>query len=520
MTMTTSEPGAPAAARRRAGRGTRARRASAPTLSLARIAHPYAPLALFDEDEIEAIHLTAMRILEELGIELLSADARARLAAAGAEVDEGTQTVRLDRGLVAELVARAPAAFDLTPANPEHRVHLGGRDVVTSLVAGPPAVHDRIRGRRQANLEDYCDFIRLTHLSDAVHMIGNQVAAPIELDAETRHLDCYLANLTLSDRSYHCTAIGRARAVDGIEMMALARGISVEAMAADPGVTTIISVNSPRRFDDAMADGLVAMAEHGQAAAITPFTLMGAMSPVTLPAALAQQTAEALFGVCLAQAVRPGAPVMYGAFTSNVDMKSGAPAFGTPEHVQALVASGQLARRYGLPYRASPVATSNAADAEAAWEQMMALWGCAMGGAHLWYHAAGWLEGGLCASFEKFVMDVDMLEQMFAFLRKPAVDEASLGFDAIAQVPPGGHFFGTEHTLARYETAFHKGKLSDWRNHESWQADGAKTAEIRATERWQTMLAEYAPPEMDPARREALEAFVARRKEEIARDGL
>jgi len=507
------------------GGGRRARRREAESGGIgepgwARIENPYRPMAIFEEDALERIEDASFRILEEFGIELMSDAGCAALKAAGAELDGASQTVRLDRGLVRELVAKAPSETSLTPRNPNHGVRIGGRDVVTTLVAGPPAVHDAVNGRRPSNMPDYEAFIRLTHSFNAVHMIGNQVSAPQELDAETRHLDCYLANLTLSDLSYHCTAIGRARTVDGIEMMALSRGISTEEMRAEPGVTTIISVNSPRRFDDAMADGLMTMAEYGQPFSITPFTLMGAMTPVTLPAALAQQNAEALFGICLGQATAPGSPVIYGAFTSNVDMKSGAPAFGTPEHTQAIIAAGQLARRYGLPYRATPCTASNAADAQAVWETMMSMWGCAVGGANLWYHAAGWLEGGLCASFEKFVIDAECLNHMFQFLKVPEVDEASLGLDAIARVPTGGHFFGDPHTMERYQTAFYAPFLSDLRNHEQWEADGAKTATMRATEVWQKVLAEYEPPEMAPDRREALDAYVARRKAEIASTGL
>ena len=254
-------------------------------------------------------------------------------------------------------------------------------------MAGPPNVHDRVNGRRAGNLGDYQNFIRLAHYFNAIHLIGNQVTAPQELPANSRHLDCYLANLTLSDLTYHCTAIGRGRALDGITMMAISRGISVEEMAQDPGVTTIISVNSPRLFDDAMGEGLMAMAEHGQPVTVTPFTLMGAMTPVTLPAALVQQNAEALFGVALTQLVRPGTPVMYGAFTSNVDMRSGAPAFGTPENTKANLIAGQLARRYRLPYRTSNANASNAVDLQAAYETCMATWGAVMGGGNLIYHA-------------------------------------------------------------------------------------------------------------------------------------
>ena len=258
----------------------------------------------------------------------------------------------------------------------------------------PPNIHDAEGGRRDGNLTDYRNFIKLAHHFNVVNIIGNQVCAPMELPANSRHLDTYHANITDSDLTFHVTAIGRGRVMDGINMMAISRGIAPEDMAAVPGVTTIISVNSPRLLDEAMTDGLIAMAEHGQPISITPFTLMGAMTPVTLPAAMAQQNAEALFGVVLTQLVRPGTPVMYGAFTSNVDMRSGAPAFGTPENAKANIIAGQLARRYGLPYRTSNANASNAVDLQATYETMMATWGATLGGANLVYHAAGWLEGG------------------------------------------------------------------------------------------------------------------------------
>jgi len=297
--------------------------------------------------------------------------------------------------------------------------------------------------------------------------------------------------------------------------MAIARGLDLAEFASSPGVITIISVNSPRRFDEAMTDGLIAMAEHGQAVVITPFTLMGAMAPASLAAALAQQNAEALFGVVLAQLVRAGAPVVYGAFTSNVDMRSGAPAFGTPENAKANVASGQLARRYRLPYRTSNASASNAADAQGAYETEMSLWGAVMGHGNLVYHAAGWQEGGLTASFEKLVLDVEMLQLMIEFLRPIVVDERELGFEAIKGVPTGGHFFGEAHTMERYEHAFYRPLLSNWQNYENWQLGGAKDATRRATEIWKQALKEYEEPALEPAIREALDEYVARRRAEI-----
>ncbi|MCU9850669.1 trimethylamine methyltransferase family protein, partial [Defluviimonas sp. WL0024] len=413
-------------------------------------------------------------------------------------VDRAAQTIRIDESLVAEALKTVPSSFTLTSRNAAKRLTMGGRHVAFGLVAGPPNVHDCVNGRRPGNMTDYENFIRLAHHFNAIHIIGNQVTAPQELPANNRHLDTYRANLTLSDLAFHCTAIGRGRAMDGINMMAIARGITPEAMAADPGVITIISVNSPRLFDDAMAEGLIAMAEHGQPVTITPFTLMGAMTPVTLPAALAQQNAEALFGVVLTQLVKPGAPVMYGAFTSNVDMRSGAPAFGTPENTKANVISGQLARRYRLPYRTSNANASNAVDLQAAYETGMATWGAVMGGANMVYHAAGWLEGGLTASYEKLILDVEILQNMMEILRPIDFSEDELGFEAIRSVPTGGHFFGAEHTLARYESAFYRPMLSDWTNYGGWEAAGAKDALTRATGLWQQALRDYEEPALDP----------------------
>jgi trimethylamine---corrinoid protein Co-methyltransferase len=489
-----------------------------PQLPWIEVNNPYPPMEVLSADQIEAIHLTSLRILEELGMEVMSPRALAVLKKAGAEVDPATRTVRLDRGLIESALASAPASFVLTPRNAAKRILLGGNRINFGLVAGPPNVHDCERGRRAGNHRDYCDFIRLAQYFNAIHLIGNQVCAPIELPANSRHLDTYRANLKLSDQVFHCSAIGAGRALDGIRMMAISRGIGLDEFAASPGVITIISVNSPRRFDEAMSEGLIAMAEHGQAVVITPFTLMGAMAPVSLAAALAQQNAEALFGVVLAQLVRPGAPVMYGAFTSNVDMRSGAPAFGTPENAKANIASGQLARRYRLPYRTSNASASNVADAQGAYETEMSLWGAILGHGNLVYHAAGWQEGGLTASFEKLVLDVEMLQMMIEFLKPVVVNEQELGFDAIKGVATGGHFFGEPHTMERYEHAFYRPLVSNWQNYENWQLAGGKDATQRATEIWKLALAEYEEPAMDPAINEALDAYVAGRRTAIGGD--
>lgn len=504
--------------RRQGGRGRRLEGTHVPQLPWTEVVNPYPPMEVLSADQLEAIHLTSLRILENLGIEVMSARALAALKAVGATVDAATRNVRVDRGLVEKALETAPASFTLTPRNAAKRVIMGGNHINFGLVAGPPNVHDFERGRRAGNYTDYCDFIRLAQYFNAIHLIGNQVCAPIELPANSRHLDTYRANILYSDQVYHLSAIGAGRALDGIKMMAISRGIDLAAMAASPGVITIISVNSPRRYDEAMSEGLMAMAEHGQPVVITPFTLMGAMAPVSLAAALAQQNAEALLGVVLTQAIRPGTPVMYGAFTSNVDMRSGAPAFGTPENAKANIASGQLARRYRLPYRTSNASASNAADAQGAYETEMSLWGAILGHGNLIYHAAGWQEGGLTASFEKLVLDVEMLQMMIEFLKPIVVDEAELGFEAIQGVATGGHFFGEPHTMERYEHAFYRPLVSNWQNYENWQLAGGKDATQRATDIWKAALKEYQEPTLDPAVREALDAYVTERRAQIGKD--
>jgi trimethylamine--corrinoid protein Co-methyltransferase len=499
------------------GRRARAGRSGGgiPQLPWQSVINTYRPLDLLDGEQLDKLHRTSMRILSDLGIKVMSERVMDLFEKAGAIVDRSERLIRADESLIMAAIRSAPRSFTLTSRTPARVLSIGGNHLTFGLVAGPPNVHDRINGRRAGNFADYQNFIRLAQHFNAIHIIGNQVVAPTELPANSRHLDTYRANLTLSDRCFHCTAIGRGRALDGIRMMAIARGHTLEQMRAEPGVITIISVNSPRLLDDAMTDGLAAMAEHGQPVTITPFTLMGAMTPVTLAAALAQQNAEALFGVALTQLINPGTPVMYGGFTSNVDMRSGAPAFGTPENTKANVIGGQLARRYGLPYRSSNSNASNTVDLQATYETAMATWGAVLGGANMIYHAAGWLEGGLTASYEKLILDVEILQNMMEYLKPLPFSDDDLGFEAIKSVPAGGHFFGADHTLSRYESAFYRPLLSDWQNHGAWEAAGSRDALERATTLWQQALKDYEEPALDPAIREELDAYVARRRNEI-----
>ena len=481
---------------------------------------PFAPLAPLSQDQLEAIHQASMTILEEVGVEVNSPRARALYKGAGAEVDEDSQIVRLSEALVAELVKTAPSEFVLTPTNPDRALTIGGNHIHFGMVSGAPNVHCAVKGRRPGNFEDYQNFIKLGQSFNVLHFFGNQTLAPNDLPVNTRHLDTTFVNLTCADKVFLTMSIGATRVRDTAMMLAIARGLTLDELAASPSCITNVNINSPRKFDTEMSDALITLAELGQAVVVTPFTLMGAMAPVTLAGALTQQNAEALLGVCLTQIVRKGAPVVYGGFTSNVDMKSGAPAFGTPENARANMAGGQLARRYGLPYRTSACSASNAVDAQAVWETQMALWGAVSGHGNLIYHAAGWGEGGLVASYEKLVVDCEMLQAMSSLLRPVAFSDDDLGLSAQDEVPPGGHFFGADHTMSRYRDAFYPPFLSDWTNNQAWQGAGAQHAEDRATRVWQTMLDAYQPPGLAQDRAEALAAYVARRKEEIGTSDL
>jgi trimethylamine--corrinoid protein Co-methyltransferase len=476
--------------------------------------NPYRPIEVLGADQLEAIHETSLRILEEIGMDFLDEEALSLLRAAGAEVKPGTQRVRFDRAQVMDLVGRAPSEVTLHARNPGRSLTFGGSFVNFASVASAPNVSDLDRGRRPGSFADYCDLLRLTQSLNIVQFIGGYPVEPADLPPATRHLDAHYAAITLTDRIWHPYSLGRQRIEDGIEMACIARGVSREQLKAEPSLFSIVNSSSPLRLDGPMLQGLMAMARAGQPVVLTPFTLSGAMCPATLAGALSQQNAEALAGIAFIQLVAPGAPAMYGGFTSNVDMKSGAPAFGTPEYTRAALAGGQLARRYRLPYRSSNACAANAVDAQAAYESEMSLWGAVMGGANMVMHGAGWMEGGLVASFEKLIVDAEMLQMMAEFLQPIVVDEDTLGLSAIAEVGPGGHFFGAAHTLARYETAFYAPIVSDWRNFESWREAGAKDTAQRANALWKQLLADYQPPHLDPAVDEALKDFVARRKAE------
>jgi trimethylamine--corrinoid protein Co-methyltransferase len=467
---------------------------------------------VISDDQVSAIHHSALQVLARLGLRVLDGGARDRYRHAGATVDG--DMVRFDPALVTERLSTVPTGFTLAARDPLKSLRFGGNDVVFASVGGPAYVMDAELGRRSGTFTEMCDFLRLVQLLNVVHQEGGGPFEPMDLPANTRHLDIYRAQIELLDKSWQTQTLGRARTMDGIEMAAIAFGTTLEAMLDTTILLGIINTNSPRQLDVPMAEGLIALAEHGQVNVITPFTLAGAMAPVTLAGALVMQHAEALAGIVLTQIVRPGVPVMYGGFTSNVDMRSGAPAFGTPEYAKAAQASGQLARHIGVPFRSSNVTAANTVDAQAAYESQMALWGSVMGGAHLVEHAAGWMHGGLTASFEKLVLDAELLQMMQEYLTPLDTSPDALAVDTIAAVEPGGHFFGTPHTMDRFETAFYSPLLSNWDNWPTWVERGSVEAQARAASTWRQLLNEYEAPPLDEDRRAALDDYVARRKAE------
>lgn len=511
MTSSTEDDGQVTGRRGRSGRSRRGVDAGLQQKPFRQLRRRFPPLEIIGCDELEAIHAASLTVLEEIGMDFLDAEARRLLKAAGADVTVGSPRVRFDRNLVLSLIGTAPSKFQLHARNSAHNLVWGEDHVIFAQVASAPNCSDADKGRRPGTHEDFRNLVKLAQSFNIIHMTGGYPVEPVDLHASIRHLECLRDLAALTDKAFHAYSLGRERNRDALEIVRIARGIEPEQLDREPSLISVINSSSPLRLDAPMLQGIMEMSARGQVIVMTPFTLAGAMAPITLAGALAQQNAEALAGIAFTQVVKPGAPVAYGGFTSNVDMKSGAPAFGTPEYMKAAVIGGQLARRYRIPYRSSNTCAANAVDAQAAWESVFSLWGAIMGGANFLLHSAGWMEGGLTASYEKTIVDVDLLQMVAEFLEPVVVDRDTLALDAIRDVGPGGHYFGTPHTQARFQTAFYAPILSDWRNYESWQEAGSPTAAEKANRTWKDTLARYQPPAMDVAIREELDAFVQRR---------
>ena len=463
---------------------------------------------------VAALHDGAMRILEEIGVSFLNDEALGLLKQAGCIV-EG-ENVRMGREFVMEMIAHAPSSFTITPRNPARQVTIGDGHMVFVNVSSPPSYWDLETGKVSGTRQHCRNLLKLTQYFNCIHIAGGYPVEPLDVHASVRHLDVLFDKLTLTDKVCHAYSLGQERVEDVFEMVRIAGGLSHEEFESRPHMYTNINSTSPLKHDFPMLDGWMRCVRRGQAVIVTPFTLAGAMAPVTMAGAVAQSLAEALCAIALAQYIRPGAPVAIGTFTSNVDMKSGAPAFGTPEYMRATQMTGQMARFYGLPLRASGSCAANVPDGQAMWETSNALWAAVQSGTNMVYHAAGWLEGGLIASPEKFIMDCEVIQQIQRYFEPEICDTSpdAIALEAIREVGSDGHFFGIQHTQDRYATAFYQPYLSDWRNYESWAlAGGAWTAE-RAHRLYKDILADFQAPPMDAAIREELSDFVARRKAE------
>ncbi|MEO1734017.1 MAG: trimethylamine methyltransferase family protein [Pseudomonadota bacterium] len=473
------------------------------------------PIEPLTQEGVEAVHDAAMRILEDIGIAMLNPEGLTILKEAGCKTDG--EIVYMDREFVMEMVAKAPSKFTITPRNPAHEITLGDNHILFGNVSSPPNYWDMELGRKVPGTREQCaNLLKLTQYFNCIHFAGGYPVEPVDVHASVRHLDVLYDKLTLTDKVMHAYSLGKERVEDVMEMVKIANGLTEEEFQAKPYVYTNINSTSPLKHDVPMIDGCLRMVRRGQAVVVTPFTLAGAMAPVTMAGAVAQSLAEALCAIALFQYVAPGCACVIGTFTSNVDMKSGAPAFGTPEYMRATQMTGQMARYYGLPMRSSGVCAANVPDGQAMWETSNSLWAAIQSGTNVVYHAAGWLEGGLIASPEKFIMDCEVLQHIQRYLEPIsfATRPEDLAVDAIAEVGHNGHYFGIEHTQERYTTAFYQPFLSDWRNYEAWEAAGSVWTPERAHHLFKEIIDSFEAPPMDVAIRDELGDFVARRKAE------
>jgi trimethylamine---corrinoid protein Co-methyltransferase len=467
---------------------------------------------VLSEDAMAALDKGWRRLTSEIGVEFMSEPARELFRKAGQRVEDNT--VFLDPDFVLEQVAKAPREFDVAARNPANSVHIGGSSMAFGAVYGPPFVREA-DVRRDATMEDFRNFARLSQSFAVLDSAGGVVCEPNDVPLDSRHLDMTYALQTLTDKVYMGNVVSGPNAIDTIEMGSILFG-GREVIEKTPVSISLINCNSPLRWDDRMLDAQFEYCRANQPVVLTPFLLMGAMSPVTIPAALVQQITEALSGIALAQLIRPGCPVIFGSFLSNIDMQSGSPTFGTPESAIGLLCTGQIARHFGLPFRTGGGLTSSQVpDAQAGYEAMMTLLPTFLAGTNWVMHSAGWLEGGLVAGFEKFVMDVELVQMLQVEFTPLEIDEDSLAFGAHQEVGHGGHFLGAMHTMERFRTCFYRPMLSSSDNYERWMRGGGLDTAARATQLYQAKLAAYDQPPLDEAVREQLEEYVVRRRAEL-----
>ena len=502
--------------RRVRGGGGSARRAERTAVSFetARFIQRNIPnFEILNDEALAIIEWNADTVLEEIGVNFIENPAALDLwRAAGADVRG--ERVHIPRGLARKLCETAPKTFTQYARNPDRNVDIGGRNLVLAPVYGPPFVRDAAGGRRYATLHDFQNFVKLGYMSKWLHHSGGTVCEPTDVPVNKRHLDMLLAHMTLSDKPFMGSVTEPSRATDSVEMAKLLFGNDF--VDQNTVMTSLININSPLTFDGIMMGALEVYARANQAAIISPFIVGGAMAPVTVAGTLTQVLAEVLAGVAYSQLVRKGAPVIFGAFVTSIDMNSGAPTFGTPEAAHITYGAGQLARRMGLPYRSGgSFCGSKLPDAQAAYETANSLNMALLAGVNFMLHACGWLEGGLVSSYEKFVMDADQLGTLHHLAQGIQMDTNGQAMDALREVGPGGHFLGCEHTQANFKSAFWRSDLLDYKPFETWFEEGARDTQALAGERVTKMLGDYQAPTLDAAIRESLHDYVARRKSEM-----
>ena len=500
-------------ARRSRSGGGAARRAERTAVSVEteRYIERNIPLYEFlDEATLEVIEYNAETVLEEIGVNFVdSPEALERWRSVGATI-EG-ERVRIPRGLARQLCKTAPSKFVQHARNPERNVEIGGNTLVTAPVYGPPFVRDRDGGRRYATLSDFQKFVKLGYMSKYLHHSGGTVCEPTDVPVNKRHLDMLLAHMVYSDKPFMGSVTEPSRAQDSVEMCEILFG--KEFVQNNTVMTSLININSPLTFDSIMMGALEVFASNNQASIISPFIVGGAMAPVSVVGTLTQVLAEVLAGIAYSQIIKPGAPVIFGTFVTSIDMNSGAPTFGTPEASQILYGAGQLARRLNLPFRSGGgLCGSKLPDAQAAYETANTLNAALLGGVNFMLHSCGWLEGGLVASFEKFVMDADHLGTLQKMGLGVSADENGQAMDAIREVGPSGHYLGCDHTQKNFKTAFWRSNLFDYKPFETWYEEGARDTYTLAAERVAHQLASYRQPPLDPDILAELEKYVADKK--------
>ncbi len=496
---------------RRGGRDARrAARGAAVVESTPYIQRKIPLTEILSDEGLAIIEANADIILSEIGIEFRDdEEALALWQQAGADI-EGNR-VRMPPGLARSLIATAPSVFTQHARNSARNVQIGGDATVIAPVYGPPFVRDLEQGRRYATLEDFENFVKLVYQSPHIHHSGGTVCEPVDKPVNKRHLDMVYAHMRLSDKPFMGSVTHPERAKDTVRMAEILFG---EKFVADNAVVlSLINVNSPMTFDETMLGALKVYARANQAVIVTPFIMSGAMGPVSEAGTLAQALAEVMAGAAFSQLVRPGTPVVFGLFSSALSMQSGAPTFGTPEPTKVLLAAAQLSRRLGLPFRSGgSLCAAKTPDAQAAYESAQSLWPALMGGVNFMLHGAGWLEGGLVSSYEKFIMDEDQCGMMAVLAKGIELTEDAQALDAVREVGPGNHYLGCTHTQAHFETAFYRSSIADNNSFEQWEAEGSLDAAQRANAIWKQRLADYQAPEIDPAVDEALQAFIAEKK--------